>query len=118
MISEKNIILFIDEIHSMVNAGGAEGAICASDILKPYLARGELKIIGATTLKEYHEFLEQDKALDRRFEKILLEEPNEKMMQTILDAVVPTFEKYYDMKITAKNKQDFLYVLPHVLSKT
>ncbi len=109
VISEKNIILFIDEIHSMVNAGGAEGAICASDILKPYLARGELKIIGATTLKEYHEFLEQDKALDRRFEKILLEEPNEEMMQTILDAVVPTFEKYYDMKITAKNKQDFLY---------
>ena len=109
VISEKNIILFIDEIHSMVNAGGAEGAICASDILKPYLARGELKIIGATTLREYHEFLEQDKALDRRFEKILLEEPNEEMMQTILDAVVPTFEKYYDMKITAKNKQDFLY---------
>lgn len=94
VLHEKNIILFIDEIHSMVNAGGAEGAIAASDILKPYLARGEIKIIGATTLAEYHEFLERDKALDRRFEKIMIEEPSLDMMQTILDAVVPSFEKY------------------------
>ena len=92
VVHEKNIILFIDEIHTMVNAGGAEGAIAASDILKPYLARGELKIIGATTLAEYHEFLERDKALDRRFEKIMIEEQNEEMMQTILDALVPTYE--------------------------
>ena len=109
VVHEKNIILFIDEIHTMVNAGGAEGAIAASDILKPYLARGELKIIGATTLAEYHEFLERDKALDRRFEKIMIEEPNEEMMQTILDAVVPTYEKYYDITITDENKKSFLY---------
>ena len=109
VVHEKNIILFIDEIHTMVNAGGAEGAIAASDILKPYLARGELKIIGATTLAEYHEFLERDKALDRRFEKIIIEEPNEEMMKTILDAVVPTYEKYYDITISEENKKSFLY---------
>ena len=109
VLHEKNIILFIDEIHSMVNAGGAEGAIAASDILKPYLARGEIKIIGATTLAEYHEFLERDKALDRRFEKIMIEEPSLEMMQTILDAVVPSFEKYYDIFISEENKKDFLY---------
>ena len=109
VVHEKNIILFIDEIHTMVNAGGAEGAIAASDILKPYLARGELKIIGATTLAEYHEFLERDKALDRRFEKIIIEEPNEEMMQTILDAVIPTYEKYYDITIRDEMKKSFLY---------
>lgn len=109
VLHEKNIILFIDEIHSMVNAGGAEGAIAASDILKPYLARGEIKIIGATTLAEYHEFLERDKALDRRFEKIMIEEPSLDMMQTILDAVVPSFEKYYNISISEENKKDFLY---------
>ena len=117
VLREKNIILFIDEIHSMVNAGGAEGAISASDILKPYLARGELKVIGATTLGEYHEYLERDKALDRRFEKILIEEPDDKMMKTILDAVVPSFEKYYGITITEENKQSFLKFsksyLPH-----
>lgn len=108
VIREKNIILFIDEIHSMVNAGGAEGAIAAADILKPYLARGELKVIGATTLNEYHEFLEKDKALDRRFEKIMIEEPDDKMMREIVDAVVPSFEKYYDIKISSENKKSFL----------
>ena len=105
---EKNIILFIDEIHSMVNAGGAEGAISAGDILKPYLARGEIKVIGATTLQEYHEFLECDKALDRRFEKIMLNEPDEDMMKEILDAVFPGYEKYYHVCLTEENKQSFL----------
>ena len=108
VIREKNIILFIDEIHSMVNAGGAEGAIAAADILKPYLARGELKVIGATTLSEYHEFLEKDKALDRRFEKIMIEEPDDAMMKNIINAVVPSFEKYYDIEISEDNKASFL----------
>ena len=72
VIKNKNIILFIDEVHTMVNAGGAEGAINASDILKPYLARGDLKVIGATTTEEYERFIAKDKALERRFETILV----------------------------------------------
>ena len=84
IINNKNIILFIDEIHSMVNAGGAEGAINASDILKPYLARGELKCIGATTTEEYYKFIERDKALERRFEKVLIEEPSLERTKEIL----------------------------------
>jgi len=102
-----NIILFIDEIHTMVNAGGAEGAIAASDILKPYLARGDIKIIGATTLNEYHEFLEKDKALDRRFEKIIVEEPNRKTMDLILKAICPNLESHYGIHITEENLKDF-----------
>ena len=75
VIKNKNIILFIDEVHTMVNAGGAEGAINAGDILKPYLARGDLKVIGATTTEEYEKFIAKDKALERRFETILIKEP-------------------------------------------
>jgi len=108
VIDEKNIILFIDEIHSMVNAGGAEGAISAADILKPYLARGSIKVIGATTLKEYHEFLEKDKALDRRFEKIMIEEPSKEQMQDILSALIPSYEHHYDIVINDENKRDLL----------
>jgi len=102
-----NIILFIDEIHTMVNAGGAEGAIAASDILKPYLARGEIKIIGATTLEEYHTFLEKDKALDRRFEQIILEEPNKESMMNILKSLKPNLETHYNISITEENLEDF-----------
>ena len=107
VMNEGNIILFIDEIHTMENAGGAEGAIAASDILKPYLARGDLKIIGATTIEEYHTYLEKDKALDRRFEHILLEEPNEENMKIILKAVVPCYENHYHIKISNQNINDF-----------
>lgn len=108
VISEKNIILFIDEIHSMVNAGGAEGAISASDILKPYLARGSIKVIGATTLEEYHEFLEKDKALDRRFERIIIEEPTKEEMKSILTKITPTYESHYDLTITEENIDDII----------
>lgn len=108
VIQSKNIIIFIDEIHSMVNAGGAEGAICASDILKPYLARGELKVIGSTTLGEYHEFIAKDKALDRRFEHVLVEEPTKEDMQVILQSVKPVYEKHYHMKLSDTNLQDLL----------
>jgi len=107
--SAGNIILFIDEIHTMVNAGGAEGAIAASDILKPYLARGDIKVIGATTLEEYHQYLEKDKALDRRFEKIMIEEPNEENMIKILKALKPNLEKHYGVTLTDKNLNDFLH---------
>lgn len=106
---EKNIILFIDEIHSMVHAGGAEGAICASDILKPYLARGEIRVIGATTMEEYHRYLEKDEALNRRFEKIVVQEPSLEDMKGILHALVPSFEKHYQVSITKKNEQDLLF---------
>ena len=108
IIKEKNIIIFIDEIHSMVNAGGAEGAICASDILKPYLARGELKIIGSTTLEEYHEYIAKDKALDRRFETILINEPNEKDMKSILLNIRKEYENHYQIKITDENIDDLI----------
>ena len=97
------IILFIDEIHSMANAGGAEGAINASDILKPYLARGKVKIIGATTTNEYNKFISKDKALSRRFEIIKINEPNIKETENILSKICPSFEKHYNIKITEDN---------------
>jgi len=108
IIENKNIILFIDEIHSMVNAGGAEGAINASDILKPYLARGELKCIGATTTEEYYKFIDKDKALERRFERILIEEPNLEETKEILLHVKKEYENHHQMKITAQNIDDIV----------
>ena len=74
--NDNDIILFIDEIHTLVGAGGAEGAIDASNILKPALARGTIRIIGATTTAEYHKYIEKDGALERRFQKIFVEEPS------------------------------------------
>ena len=109
IINNKNIILFIDEIHSMVNAGGAEGAINASDILKPYLARGELKCIGATTTEEYYKFIERDKALERRFEKVLIEEPSLERTKEILTKVKKEYEKHHHVKITNDNINDIVY---------
>ena len=108
VIKEKNIIIFIDEIHSMVNAGGAEGAICAADILKPYLARGEIKVIGSTTTNEYHEFIDKDKALARRFEKIVINEPTNEDMMLILKNVKLLYEKHYNINLTDSNLKDVL----------
>lgn len=99
LIKNKNIILFIDEIHSISNAGGAEGAINASDILKPYLARGDIKVIGATTINEYNKYILKDKALNRRFEIIKINEPSLKATKNILEKLTPNFEKYYNIKI-------------------
>jgi len=93
------IILFIDEIHTLVGAGGAEGAIDASNILKPFLARGKLKIIGATTIAEYKKYLEDDKALNRRFQTILIEEPNEEQVVKILQKLKPIYEIYHHVII-------------------
>ena len=95
-----NIILFIDEIHTLVGAGGAEGAIDASNILKPALARGNIKCIGATTLSEYKRYIECDKALDRRFQKIMIEEPNEKDTFLILKRLKPIYEKFHHVNIS------------------
>ena len=90
-----DVIVFIDEIHTMVGAGGAEGAIDASNILKPALARGKIKIIGATTTNEYKEFIEKDKALDRRFQKLEITEPNSKKVKEILLQLKPLYESFH-----------------------
>lgn len=102
-ISNQNIILFIDEIHTLVNCGGAEGAVDAANILKPYLARGELKVIGATTFKEYKATIYKDKALDRRFEVINVEEPSLKDTEYILNHIKENYEQHHNCIITEEN---------------
>ncbi len=97
--SVDNLILFIDEIHTIVGAGGAEGAIDASNILKPALARGKIKCIGATTNREFKETIEKDKALDRRFQKVYVKEPNEEETKFILKKIKKDYEKYHDVII-------------------
>lgn len=94
-----NAILFIDEIHTIVKAGGAEGAIDASNILKPYLSRGEIQIIGATTEEEFNATFENDKALKRRFQIIRVEETTEEETLDILLKTKPIYEKFYSIKI-------------------
>lgn len=100
--ASEEIILFIDEIHGIVGAGGAEGAIDASNILKPALARGKLKLIGSTTTLEYKTSIEKDKALDRRFQKILINEPTYEETKTILTKLKPHYEKYHNVEIPNK----------------
>ncbi len=95
-----NVVLFIDEIHTLVGAGGAEGAIDASNILKPYLARGKVRIIGATTKKEYSKFFEGDKAFDRRFQKIIVEEATLDKVFDILFNIRSVYEEYHNIKIS------------------
>lgn len=94
-----NAILFIDEIHNIIKAGGAEGAIDASNILKPYLARGEIQIIGATTLEEYHNIFEKDKALNRRFQLIYVNPSTKEETVEILNQLKPLYEDYYKIRI-------------------
>ena len=108
VIKNKNIILFIDEIHTMVNAGGAEGAINAGDILKPYLARGDLKVIGATTTEEYEKFIAKDKALERRFETILVNEPDLDETKKILLGLKSSYEQHHKIKISEENLNDII----------
>ena len=95
-----DIIIFIDEIHTIVGAGGAEGAIDASNIVKPALARGKIRIIGATTTYEYHNFIEKDKALNRRFQLIMIEEPNKDKTKAILKKLKPLYEAYHFVSIS------------------
>jgi len=95
-----DIILFIDEIHTLVGAGGAEGAIDAANILKPALARNKLHCIGATTIDEYKKFMENDKALDRRFQTILLKEPNHEEVKEIIYKLYPIYEKFHRVSIS------------------
>ena len=95
-----NVILFIDEIHTLVGAGGAEGAIDASNILKPALARGKIKVIGATTINEYKKYIEEDKALSRRFQTILVEEPDKECVFDILKKVKTSYEKFHNVEVS------------------
>ncbi|UQS86339.1 ATP-dependent Clp protease ATP-binding subunit [Nicoliella spurrieriana] len=95
-----NVILFVDELHTLVGAGGAEGAIDASNILKPSLARGEIQMIGATTLNEYQKYIESDTALERRFATVQVEEPSPADTVQILKGIRPKYEEHHHVKIT------------------
>ena len=97
--AEGNIILFIDEIHTLVGAGGGEGAMDAANILKPALARGELRAIGATTLNEYQKYFEKDKALERRFQTVMVEEPDELDAISILRGLKERYENHHKVRI-------------------
>lgn len=105
---ETDVILFVDEIHTLVGAGGAEGAIDASNILKPALARGKIKIIGATTTEEYKEYIEKDKALSRRFQTVTIKEPDTKTTLQILTKLRPIYEKYHKVKISDEILQEIV----------
>lgn len=105
---DHNIILFIDEIHTIVGAGGAEGAIDASNILKPALARNEISLIGATTISEYKKFICEDKALERRFQKVIIEEPNTMETINIITNLVPIYEKFHNVKINKKDIENIV----------
>ena len=96
----KDIILFIDEIHTIVGAGAAEGAIDAANILKPLLARGEIQVVGATTLKEYRKYIEKDPALERRFQPVNIEEPSKEDTIKILKGLRDKYEAHHNVKIT------------------
>ena len=98
--SKGEIVLFIDEIHTLVGAGAAEGAIDASNMLKPALAHGELQCIGATTLDEYHKFIEKDKALERRLQPLFLSEPSVEITIEMLRGLSPRYEAHHKVKIT------------------
>ncbi len=97
--SDGNIVLFIDEIHTLVGAGGGEGAMDAANILKPALARGELRAIGATTLNEYQKFFEKDKALERRFQKVMIDEPSREDAISILRGLKEKYESHHKVQI-------------------
>ncbi len=100
VIEDGNVILFLDEIHTIIGAGGAEGAIDASNILKPSLARGEIQLIGATTIAEYRKYIEKDAALERRFQPVTVEEPTVEEAEHILKGIVHKYEEHHNVSIT------------------
>ena len=98
--NDKNVILFLDEIHTIIGAGGAEGALDAANILKPSMARGEIQLIGATTINEYRKHIEKDAALERRFQPIMVEEPDAELCKKILEGLKAKFEEHHRVVIT------------------
>ena len=102
VIEDGNIILFLDEMHTIIGAGGAEGAIDASNILKPSLARGEIQLIGATTIAEYRKYVERDAALERRFQPVTVEEPTIEEAEDILKGIAHKYEDHHRVTITAE----------------
>ncbi len=100
VVDDGNIILFLDEMHTIIGAGGAEGAIDASNILKPSLARGEIQLIGATTIAEYRKYIERDAALERRFQPVTVEEPTPEEAENILKGIAHKYEEHHRVTIT------------------
>ena len=100
VISDGNVLLFLDELHTIIGAGGAEGAIDASNILKPSLARGEIQLIGATTREEYRKYIEKDAALERRFQPVVVDEPTEEEAILILKGLRDSYEAHHKVRIT------------------
>jgi len=100
VVESKDVLLFIDEIHTIIGAGGAEGALDASNILKPSLARGELQLIGATTINEYRKYIEKDAALERRFQPVTVDEPSEEESIAILKGLRSRYEEHHKVEIT------------------
>ena len=99
MLSQ-DILLFMDELHTLIGAGGAEGALDASNIMKPFLSRGEIQLIGATTVSEYRKYIEKDAALERRFQPVMVEEPSEEETVEILRGIRPEYEAYHGVEIS------------------
>ena len=105
-----DVILFVDEMHTLIGAGGAEGSIDASNILKPALARGEIQMIGATTINEYHKYVERDAALERRFQPVQVEEPDEAQTLEILKGIVPRYEEHHQVHVSKEAMEEAVHL--------
>ena len=114
--ADGNIILFLDEIHTVVGAGGAEGAMDASNILKPSLARGEIQLIGATTITEYRKYIEKDAALERRFQPVMVEEPSKEETVRILEGIREKYEAHHKIAISQEALEEAVVLSDRYIS--